>query len=76
MKKEQLRVLGKLARAFEACADQEHESYKESRGERDEFGQLHVTPRSLAHYRGMQAFQWCLEAVEEEMHDIREGGEQ
>ena len=76
MTREQLNKLRGIACAFEACADQEHESYKESRGERDEFGQLHVTPRSLAHYRGMQAFQWCLEAVEEEMHDIREGGEQ
>ena len=75
MKKEQLRVLGKLARAFEACADQEHESYKESRGERCEFGQLPVSPRALAHYRGMQAFQWCLEAVEEEIEVLKEGCE-
>lgn len=73
MKSEQLTVLEKLARAFEACADQEHQSYKEMRGERDEFGQLPISPRALAHYRGMQAFQWCLEAVEEEIDGLKEG---
>lgn len=72
MKDRQLRVLERLARAFEACSDQEHASFVEQGVGRDEFGQLPVSAMALAHHRAMQAFHWCLEAVEEEMHDIKE----
>ena len=70
MKDRQLRVLERLARAFEACSDQEHASFKEQ-GEGPNAA-FPISAMALAHYRAMQAFHWCLEAVEEEIHDIKE----
>lgn len=70
MKDHQLRVLERLARAFEACSDQEYSSFEEQSGGPN--AALPVSAMALAHYRAMQAFHWCLEAVEEEIHDVKE----
>lgn len=72
MTREQSRILGKLARAFEACAHQEHKSFEEHGGGPN--SALPLSAMGLAHYRAMQAFQWCLEAVEEEIEELKEGG--
>lgn len=72
MNREQLIVLERLARAFEACSDQEHGAFLKADC-LNGAAAFPVSPEGLAHFRAMQAFDWCLEAVEDEIGELKGG---
>ena len=75
MTREQLNKLRGIACAFEACADQEHGAFLKVDCLPKGAGAFPVSPEGLAHFRAMQAFQWCLEAIEEKIEDLKGGCE-
>lgn len=71
MTREQLSAMESLARGFEVCADQEHRAFLKADCLPKGGGAFPVSPEGLAHFRAMQAFQWCLEAIEEKIEELK-----
>jgi hypothetical protein len=75
MKREQLGAMERLARAFLACADQEHGAFLKVDCLPEGVGAFPVSPEGLSHFRAMQAFHWCYEAIRDEIGALKREGE-